>query len=469
MKNYLFEGMDKFISKYREEDKSKKKLKESFDEEEFEVEDYLPNVKDIIKFFVAGTTREKIIGAKKVLNAMKEEIYDIGEPDEPGFYKDDQNIKEFIYDMQDNTGEFSYLLGEDEDLDEGYLKEETNMDKINKYLISIGESPITEAKEEKSINTLIEELIEAISPEDQRDSDILRDIITKSHNRINAKLTPEEKKIMDKYGLRRDNSGNIYVGDSIYRDSKLDKGFSRSELKKVNLADRARKALPRIEKNLYRDEEGKDISYAATERHRRDAEEEVMSSKVDRMKNALRDRNYHSKELSDVDKKYDKRIADLEKQIAKAEEDREWHRKYHADNQSNAQERIDKLLKKQAKPVTESVKKESRPMNLFESMNRGFEKLYGKIDDVELEDKYAPVRKALNESCKKEKKPLKEYKDMGQDLGEYQKWVDYDMKKDGKISHKTMSEIKKAGLSVVKDQYGQYEVIADKADTNLKK
>lgn len=469
MKNYLFEGMDKFISKYREEDKSKKKLKESFDEEEFEVEDYLPNVKDIIKFFVAGTTREKIIGAKKVLNAMKEEIYDIGEPDEPGFYKDDQNIKEFIYDMQDNTGEFSYLLGEDEDLDEGYLKEETNMDKINKYLISIGESPITEAKEEKSINTLIEELIEAISPEDQRDSDILRDIITKSHNRINAKLTPEEKKIMDKYGLRRDNSGNIYVGDSIYRDSKLDKGFSRSELKKVNLADRARKALPRIEKNLYRDEEGKDISYAATERRRRDAEEEVMSSKVDRMKNALRDRNYHSKELSDVDKKYDKRIADLEKQIAKAEEDREWHRKYHADNQSNAQERIDKLLKKQAKPVTESVKKESRPMNLFESMNRGFEKLYGKIDDVELEDKYAPVRKALNESCKKEKKPLKEYKDMGQDLGEYQKWVDYDMKKDGKISHKTMSEIKKAGLSVVKDQYGQYEVIADKADTNLKK
>ena len=49
---------------------------------------------------------------------------------------------------------------------------------------------------------------------------------------------------------------------------------------------------------------------------------------------------------------------------------------------------------------------------------------------------------------------------MGQDLGEYQKWVDYDMKRYHKISDKTMGEIKKAGLSVVKDQYGAYEVIA---------
>lgn len=57
-------------------------------------------------------------------------------------------------------------------------------------------------------------------------------------------------------------------------------------------------------------------------------------------------------------------------------------------------------------------------------------------------------------------KEIKEYKDMGQDLSEYQKWVDYDMKRYHKISDKTMGEIKKAGLSVVKDQYGGYEVIA---------
>ena len=67
----------------------------------------------------------------------------------------------------------------------------------------------------------------------------------------------------------------------------------------------------------------------------------------------------------------------------------------------------------------------------------------------------------MKEGCKDKKvSPIKEYKDMGQDLGEYQKWVDYDMKKYHKISDKTMKEIKDAGLSVVKDQYGDYEVIA---------
>ena len=110
--------------------------------------------------------------------------------------------------------------------------------------------------------------------------------------------------------------------------------------------------------------------------------------------------------------------------------------------------------------ITESKKVAKRPMNLMESLNHGFLKLYGDFDDT----------KSLNEACdKKTRKPLKEYKDMGQDLGEYQKWVDYDMKKYHKISDDTMSKIKKAGLSVVKDQYGQYEVIAKEADKDSKR
>lgn len=69
-------------------------------------------------------------------------------------------------------------------------------------------------------------------------------------------------------------------------------------------------------------------------------------------------------------------------------------------------------------------------------------------------------RPAMKEACRKDRKSIKEYKDMGQDLGEYQKWVDYDMKRYHKISDKTMDKIKEAGLTVVKDQYGDYEVIA---------
>lgn len=111
-------------------------------------------------------------------------------------------------------------------------------------------------------------------------------------------------------------------------------------------------------------------------------------------------------------------------------------------------------------------------MRIFESINKGFEAKYGDLDSKKekkvVERDKVTVKK---ESCNKKvvectdtrfrgKKEIKEYKDMGQDLSEYQKWVDYDMKRYHKISDKTMGEIKKAGLSVVKDQYGDYEVIA---------
>lgn len=54
--------------------------------------------------------------------------------------------------------------------------------------------------------------------------------------------------------------------------------------------------------------------------------------------------------------------------------------------------------------------------------------------------------------------------DLGTDVSEYQKWVDYDMKRYHKISGDTMYKIKKAGLDVVKDRYGDYEVIAHRRD-----
>lgn len=54
--------------------------------------------------------------------------------------------------------------------------------------------------------------------------------------------------------------------------------------------------------------------------------------------------------------------------------------------------------------------------------------------------------------------------DLGSDIGKYQKWVDYDMKRYGKISKKTNDLIKKAGLQVVKDKYGDYEVITGKSE-----
>lgn len=73
-------------------------------------------------------------------------------------------------------------------------------------------------------------------------------------------------------------------------------------------------------------------------------------------------------------------------------------------------------------------------------------------DEVEVEDKV--VEESVEES-------------VGESISEYQKWVDFDMEKYHKISDVTMNKLKKAGLSVVKDQYGDYEVIADRKEESL--
>lgn len=67
----------------------------------------------------------------------------------------------------------------------------------------------------------------------------------------------------------------------------------------------------------------------------------------------------------------------------------------------------------------------------------------------------------LDEKCSK--KSLKE-NDLNKDLAKYQKWVDYDMKRYGRISDNTLNYLKRAGLEVVKDNHGDYEVIAKEYD-----
>ena len=68
----------------------------------------------------------------------------------------------------------------------------------------------------------------------------------------------------------------------------------------------------------------------------------------------------------------------------------------------------------------------------------------------------------LDES-KCSKKSLKE-DDLNKDLAKYQKWVDYDMKRYGRISDNTQNYLKRAGLEVVKDNHGDYEIIAKEHD-----
>lgn len=48
---------------------------------------------------------------------------------------------------------------------------------------------------------------------------------------------------------------------------------------------------------------------------------------------------------------------------------------------------------------------------------------------------------------------------LGSDVAKYQKWVDYDMKRYGKVSDKTQNELAKAGLKLDTNDEGYYEVI----------
>ena len=86
-----------------------------------------------------------------------------------------------------------------------------------------------------------------------------------------------------------------------------------------------------------------------------------------------------------------------------------------------------------------------------------------KILELELNESLKRKYKkfSLKESTSKEK-TIKE--DLAQDLTRYQKWVDYDMKKYGRISDITKRALEKASLELVKDDHGDYEVIAKEDD-----
>lgn len=93
-------------------------------------------------------------------------------------------------------------------------------------------------------------LNEAMSEEDEQDSTILKGIVKKLNARRNAKLTPEEQAVLDKYELHKStwdgsirDKNNNYVAGTLYRDD-------HQKLKpEYNLADKARKTTDRFEKN----------------------------------------------------------------------------------------------------------------------------------------------------------------------------------------------------------------------------
>lgn len=97
-------------------------------------------------------------------------------------------------------------------------------------------------------------------------------------------------------------------------------------------------------------------------------------------------------------------------------------------------------------------------------------RLSGRVrKDLDIDEKKSDNPRRRDEGEKRARRidrkvnSLKERKfdeDLGDDVSKYQRWVDYDMKRYGKISDKTKSYLDRAGLEVVKDDHDDYEVIA---------
>lgn len=84
------------------------------------------------------------------------------------------------------------------------------------------------------------------------------------------------------------------------------------------------------------------------------------------------------------------------------------------------------------------------------------------VDNVDAEVKVDDLDTDVFESVNVSKETLHEM--LGDDLAKYQKWVDYDMKKYGRISNETKKALEEVNLTIVKDKYGAYQVISKEID-----
>ena len=210
-----------------------------------------------------------------------------------------------------------------------------------------------------------------MSDEDEADTAILANIYTKTQQRANAALTPDEKAVLAKYGLSRD-SGMKNIVDKDW--NKLVQRRRGQDPDKVNLADRARKMGPRAKNNkdLYLAFRSSDTTdshdargrYRQTyQRQRNIANSANMQEPVQQMKNALHSRNFANKELNSIDANAeDRRQKEINRHndaMAAIDNDAKWRRKTYSDSKERNQKTIDKLLKRKTDESLERVEVET--------------------------------------------------------------------------------------------------------------
>lgn len=204
---------------------------------------------------------------------------------------------------------------------------------------------------QKSINDILDkhrvkecmnQLKEATSPEDKRESDILRNIYYKIQNRSNAKLTPEEQEVVDKYNLVRTYDRNLKANDTNDYLFRRGEGESRSTWgsttpnRKINYADRARKLGTRDYAKDINNMNSWDSGKTFRDKERTRINNELSKDVLD-MKQALSDRRYNDKRIVNAEKDYQNAVAKIEaeKELAK-----ERAKKYSSDNLERSRQKV---------------------------------------------------------------------------------------------------------------------------------
>lgn len=238
----------------------------------------------------------------------------------------------------------------------------------NKYISEKYEQGLVESLK-KCLNRLNEA---QMSDEDKHDSALIKGMIDKIEKRSNARFTPEEQAMMDKYGITRNNwNKELSVdGRSLHPDydGKQRKVYTsyddwkghyvqNGDPSKINYADRARKLPKRSADQISGKWTPNGYINAHTrkgqstlqdvERNTRNAE---MQEPVNDMKRHLQDRKWQQEYIDGAQDEYDKSMAS-----AQAEYDRKMkyatdtYRRHTVDatkSRDAAQARIDKMLKR---------------------------------------------------------------------------------------------------------------------------
>ena len=270
-------------------------------------------------------------------------------------------------------------LEDDDDIDDMYhdysedeLRKMDAFDNLNENVIKVTRDK--KGSLEEQLNECLSRIDEAsISPEDQKDSDLIRSMLAKMKNRANAKFTPEEKAVMKKYGIERDNGWRtLTVGPNkvkLDRDVDNEQGryfswhkptVNNGNTDKINYADRARK-IPERDKNqfnaagygYYRNDDFNAHGGSRTGQSLKQRERDMqnVNPRVNTMKQALRSRQYHKDIMDTADAAFERDSAlakdSYDKQMAYITKRRDDAKTgYNKQSFDKYQAEIDKLLKK---------------------------------------------------------------------------------------------------------------------------